>query len=206
MKRLPWEPYIGLVTNACTYHLLDEGNIPEDLIPPSHFASSSHSTGANRCVQIPTKKPPNSWINPGMISAPSEDSSLSNPWIALTQAQQEILELKRETQRLLMLQGGSIRTPLDYRADQRARYLCIKIYIFRNTLPVIWVGIRAYSCGLFLICRSEERGDNWSRWESEWRLEAEKHRAEAERLKGQVEALKEIAERCREDIRDKDCR
>lgn len=43
-----------------------------------------------------------------------------------------------------------------------------------------------------------------SRWESEWRLEAEKHKAEAERLKGQVEALKEIAERCREEVRDKD--
>lgn len=72
-----------------------------------------------------------------------------------------------------MLQGGSIRTAVDYHSDQRAR--------------------------------SKERGDNWSRWESEWRLEAEKHKAEAERLKGQVEALKEIAERCREEMRDKDC-
>lgn len=56
----------------------------------------------------------------------------------------------------------------------------------------------------FLLCRSKDRGGNLSRWESEWRLEAEKHKAEAERLKGQVEALKEIAERCREEVRDKD--
>ncbi|XP_030602462.1 coiled-coil alpha-helical rod protein 1 [Archocentrus centrarchus] len=147
--------------------------IPEDLIPPSHFASSGHSTGANRCVQIPVTQPPSSWINPGIISAPSGDPIHANPWLALTQAQQEILELRKDNQKLLMLRGGSIRTAVDYQSDQRAR--------------------------------SKERGDNWSRWESEWRLEAEKHKAEAERLKGQVEALKEIAERCREEMRDKDC-
>ncbi|XP_063342236.1 coiled-coil alpha-helical rod protein 1 isoform X1 [Pelmatolapia mariae] len=145
---------------------------PEDLIPPSHFASSAHSAGANRCVQIPATQPPISWINQGMISAPSSgEPSPANPWLAINQAQQEILELRKENQRILMLQGDSIRTP-DYRSDCRAR--------------------------------SKDRGGNWSRWESEWRLEAEKHKAEAERLKGQVEALKEIAERCREEVRDKD--
>ncbi|KAL3971245.1 BRCA1-A complex subunit BRE [Sarotherodon galilaeus] len=145
---------------------------PEDLIPPSHFASSAHSAGANRCVQMPATQPPISWINQGMISAPSSgEPSPANPWLAINQAQQEILELRKENQRILMLQGDSIKTP-DYRSDCRAR--------------------------------SKDRGENWSRWESEWRLEAEKHKAEAERLKGQVEALKEIAERCREEVRDKD--
>lgn len=48
------------------------------------------------------------------------------------------------------------------------------------------------------------RREQRSRWESEWRLEAEKHKADAERLKGQVEALKETAGRHREEIRDRD--
>lgn len=57
---------------------------------------------------------------------------------------------------------------------------------------------------LFLKCRSTNRSEQWSRLESEWRLEAEKHKAEAERLKGQVEALKETADRYRTEMRDKD--
>lgn len=57
---------------------------------------------------------------------------------------------------------------------------------------------------IFLKHRCAERSEQWSRWESEWRLEAEKHKAEAERLKGQVEALKETAGRHREEMRDKD--
>ncbi|XP_034060155.1 coiled-coil alpha-helical rod protein 1 isoform X5 [Gymnodraco acuticeps] len=55
-----------------------------------------------------------------------------------------------------------------------------------------------------IMARCGERSEQWSRLESEWRLEAEKHKAEAERLKGQVEALKETAGRHREEMRDRD--
>ncbi|XP_031176268.1 coiled-coil alpha-helical rod protein 1 isoform X2 [Sander lucioperca] len=148
-------------------------NIQEDLVPPSHFASSVQSAGAHRGVQITGTLPPISWINPGVTSVPSGDPSPANPWLAITQAQQEILELRKENQRIMMLQGDRIRgmIPMDHPSDLRAR------------------------CA--------ERSEQWSRWESEWRLEAEKHKAEAERLKGQVESLKEAAGRHREDMRDR---
>ncbi|XP_033969832.1 coiled-coil alpha-helical rod protein 1 [Trematomus bernacchii] len=146
-------------------------NIQDDLVPPSHFTSSVQSAGAQRGVQTAGKQPPFSWIKRGV---PSEDHSPANSWLAFTQAQQEILELRKENHRILMLQGDSIRgkNSVDHPSDIMAR------------------------CG--------ERSDQWSRLESEWRLEAEKHKAEAERLKGQVEALKETAGRHREEMRDRD--
>ncbi|XP_044079620.1 coiled-coil alpha-helical rod protein 1 [Siniperca chuatsi] len=150
-------------------------NIQKDLVPPSHFASSVQSAGAHRGAQIPGTLPPISWINPGLTSVPSGDPSPANPWLAITQAQQEILELRKENQRIMMLQGdsrGRGRIPVDHPSDLRAR------------------------CA--------ERSEQWSRWESEWHLEAEKHMAEAERLKGQVEALKDTAGRHREEMRDRD--
>ncbi|CAB1316330.1 unnamed protein product [Coregonus sp. 'balchen'] len=49
--------------------------------------------------------------------------------------------------------------------------------------------------------RSGERGEQASRWETEWRLDTERLRAESERLRGQVEALKETAGRQREEMR-----
>ncbi|XP_070773896.1 coiled-coil alpha-helical rod protein 1 [Enoplosus armatus] len=149
-------------------------NIQKDLVPPSHFASGVQSAEAHRGVQTPGTLPPISWINPGVTSVSSGDPSPTNPWLAITQAQQEILELRKENQRIMMLQGGSIRgrIPVDHPSDLRAR------------------------CA--------ERSEQWSRWESEWHLEAEKHKAEAERLKGQVEALKDTAGRHREEMRDRD--
>nr|XP_033955203.1 coiled-coil alpha-helical rod protein 1 isoform X2 [Pseudochaenichthys georgianus] len=146
-------------------------NIQDDLVPPSHFTSSVQSAGAQRGVQTAGKQPPFSWVKQGV---PSEDHSPANPWLAFTQAQQEILELRKENHRILMLQGDSIRGKhsVDHPSDIMAR------------------------CG--------ERSEQWSRLESEWRLEAEKHKAEAERLKGQVEALKETAGRHREEMRDRD--
>ncbi|TDH04819.1 hypothetical protein EPR50_G00136380 [Perca flavescens] len=148
-------------------------NIQEDLVPPSHFASSVQSAGAHRGVQITGTLPPISWINPGVTSVPSGDPSPANPWLAITQAQQEILELRKENQRIMKIQGDSIRgrIPMDHPSDHRAR------------------------CA--------ERREQWSRWESEWRLKAEKHKAEAERLKEQVESLKETAGRHREEMRDR---
>ncbi|XP_072231355.1 coiled-coil alpha-helical rod protein 1 [Leuresthes tenuis] len=147
-------------------------NIKGDLVPPSQFASSVQSAGAQRVVQTPA--PPISWITPVLTSAPSGEPSPANPWLAITQAQQEIMELRKENQRIMMLQGESIRgkTTEDHRTDLRMR--------------------------------STGNREQWPRQESEWRLEAEKHKAEAERLKGQVEALKETAEGYREEIRDKD--
>ncbi|XP_068455821.1 coiled-coil alpha-helical rod protein 1 [Clinocottus analis] len=143
-------------------------NIQEDLVPPSHFTSSVQSAGAHKGSPTPI-----SWINPGTTSIQSRDPSPNNPWLAITQAQQEILELKRENQRILMLQGDSLRVNhADHQSDHSAR------------------------CG--------EKGEQRSRWESEWRLEAEKHKAEAERLKGQVDVLKQTAGRHREEMRDRD--
>ncbi|XP_038565124.1 coiled-coil alpha-helical rod protein 1 [Micropterus salmoides] len=149
-------------------------NIQKDLVPPSHFTTNVQSAGAHRGTQIPGTLPPISWINPARTSVPSGDPSPVNPWLAITQAQQEILELRKENQRIMMLQGDGIRgmIPLDRPSDLRAR------------------------CA--------ERSEQWSRWESEWHLEAEKHKAEAERLKGQVEALKDTAGRHREEMRDRD--
>ncbi|XP_074467133.1 coiled-coil alpha-helical rod protein 1 [Sebastes fasciatus] len=149
-------------------------NNQEELVPPSHFASSAQSAGAHRGVQIAGTPLPISWINPGVTSVPSGDPSPANPWLAITQAQQEILELRKENQRIMVLQGDSIRgrIPVDHPSDLRAR------------------------CA--------ERSEQWSRRESEWRLESEKHKAEAERLKGQVEALKETAGRHREEMRERE--
>ncbi|XP_029303254.1 coiled-coil alpha-helical rod protein 1 isoform X2 [Cottoperca gobio] len=149
-------------------------NIQDDLVPPSHFASSVQSAGAHRGVQIAGKPPAISWIKPGITSVPSGDPSPANPWLAIAHAQQDISELRKENQRIMMLQGDSIkgRIPVEHPPD--------------------------------LMARCAERSEHWSRWESEWRLEAEKHKAEAERLKGQVEALKETAGRHREEMRDRE--
>ncbi|XP_069581639.1 coiled-coil alpha-helical rod protein 1 isoform X3 [Brachyistius frenatus] len=148
-------------------------NIQEGLVPPSHFASSVQSTGSHSGLKISATQPPISWINPGVTSVPSGDPHPADQWLAIMQAQQEILQLRRENQRIMMLHGDSTRgrTSLDHPSDLGAR--------------------------------SKERDEQRSRFESEWRLETEKHKAEVERLKGQVEALRETAEKYREEMRDK---
>ncbi|XP_041808504.1 coiled-coil alpha-helical rod protein 1 [Chelmon rostratus] len=149
-------------------------NIQKDLVPPSHFASGVQPAGQHRGVQISGTTPPISWINSGVTSLPSGVPGPANPWPAISQAQQEILELRKENQRIMMLQGDSIRgrIPVDHPSDLRER------------------------CA--------ERSEQWSRRELEWRLEAEKHKADAERLKRQVESLKDTAGRHREEMRDRD--
>lgn len=198
----------AVVVNACAHVnivLCYVGNIQKDLVPPSHFASSVQSAGAHRGVQIPGTQPPISWINPGVTSAPSGDPSPANPWLAITQAQQEILELRKENQRIMMLQGDRGRIPLDHPSDRRTRYTTICfIWSEISLLSVSWVAYWLHEYLLVLKHRCAERSEQWSRWESEWHLEAEKHKAEAERLKGQVEALKETAGRHREEMRDRD--
>ncbi|XP_030294927.1 coiled-coil alpha-helical rod protein 1 [Sparus aurata] len=149
--------------------------VQNDLVPPSHFASSVPFAGPHRAVQNPGATPTISWVSPVVASVPSGDPSPASPWLAISQAQQEILELRKENQRIMMLQGDSIRgrIPVDDPSGPRTRFV--------------------------------ERSEQWSRWESEWRQEAEKHKAEAERLKRQVEALKDTAGSHREEMRDRDC-
>ncbi|XP_030010956.1 coiled-coil alpha-helical rod protein 1 isoform X2 [Sphaeramia orbicularis] len=90
------------------------GNVQRDLVPPSHFATSVHST--TRGVKMPVTAPPISWTNSGKAAVPPADPSHNNPWFAITQAQQEILELRKENQRIMMLQAESIRerSPADH--------------------------------------------------------------------------------------------
>lgn len=147
-----------------------------------------------------------SWINTGVTSTPSGDPSPPNPWLAISQAQQEILELRKENQRIMMLQKDSIRgrIPVDPPSDLKARYTNNVFLYGKKYHYWLSVGWHIGNKSLFLKHRCEEGSEQWSRWESEWRLEAEKHKAEAERLKRQVEALKNTAERHSEEIRDRD--
>ncbi|XP_028322599.1 coiled-coil alpha-helical rod protein 1 isoform X2 [Gouania willdenowi] len=141
-------------------------SIQEDLVPPSHFASSLQSCGENRqSVHYPATLSSISWVIPGATSV-SSGNITSNSRHAISQAQKEICELKQENQRLTRLQKGE--QPLH-----------------------LWM-------------RPTEKAEQWSRWESEKWLEAEKSKAEVERLKGQVEALKETAESYRKEVGDKD--
>nr|XP_015816454.2 coiled-coil alpha-helical rod protein 1 isoform X1 [Nothobranchius furzeri] len=148
-------------------------SIQRDLVPPSHFVSTVQPAGAPRAPGG-TPPPPTSWINSVPTSAPSGDPRPASPWLAITLAQQEILKLKKENQRIMMLQGNIMREKTN-----------------ENHLPAF----QTRSAG-----GNEER----SRWESEWWLDAERLRAEGERLKGQVDALKETAAKYREETRDKD--
>uniref|UniRef100_A0A3Q2TXV1 Coiled-coil alpha-helical rod protein 1 n=1 Tax=Fundulus heteroclitus TaxID=8078 RepID=A0A3Q2TXV1_FUNHE len=153
-------------------------NIQGDLVPPSHFALTLQSTEAQGASGTPSPSqppPPHTpWVKPAVTRTPPGDPGIVNPWLAITQTQQDVLQLKKQNQRIMTLQGD-IR-----RGNASAEDL------------------------LDIRTRSSGRSERCSRWDSEWLLEAEKHKAEAERLKGQVEALKETAERYREEMRDKD--
>ncbi|XP_019719568.1 coiled-coil alpha-helical rod protein 1 isoform X4 [Hippocampus comes] len=114
-------------------------------------------------------------MKPSVPAAPPKD-----PWLGGTNTQREILTQRKENQSAVMLQGHNTRgrTPEENVSDLRTSSHLLKH-------------------------RSRERGDQWSRWEEEWCLEAEKHKAEAERLKEQMEALKDTVQRYREEIRVK---
>ncbi|XP_032433258.1 coiled-coil alpha-helical rod protein 1 isoform X1 [Xiphophorus hellerii] len=149
-------------------------NIQEDLVPPSHFASTVPSTEAQTASGSTSQPhPPHMrWVNQAITRTPPGAPSIVKPWLTITPNQQEIFEMKKENQRIMMLQGNSRRGRMS--AD-----------------PLSDVGTREWS-------------EQWSRWDSEWLREAEKLKTEAERSKGQVEALKETSERYREELRDKD--
>ncbi|XP_046906470.1 coiled-coil alpha-helical rod protein 1 isoform X2 [Hypomesus transpacificus] len=72
----------------------------KDLMTPSHFTASFQSTS----IAVPgaTRAPgttPLTWVTP----APTTQTM--DPWLAINQAKQEILELRKENQRIMMLQG-----------------------------------------------------------------------------------------------------
>ncbi|XP_029374587.1 coiled-coil alpha-helical rod protein 1 [Echeneis naucrates] len=147
-------------------------SVQEDLVPPSHFASSVQTAGTQRGIQIPSTPTLVPWMTSDVTSAPPGKPSPDDPWLAITQARQEILELRKENQRILMLQESSIRgrLPVDHQSNVRAR--------------------------------PADTSEQWSKWELECCLEVEKHKAEAERLKGQVKALKESVAKHREEVKD----
>ncbi|XP_074529279.1 coiled-coil alpha-helical rod protein 1 [Halichoeres trimaculatus] len=90
----------------------------KELIPPSHFASTTQSAGALKSAKVQDASAPMSWINPRTTSMPSGNPSPPNPWLAISRAQQEILELKRENQRIMMSQlenRGAVAQTSDHR-------------------------------------------------------------------------------------------
>lgn len=95
-----------------------------DLVPPSHFASSAQFAGPNR---IPTT----TGTTQSLRRVTSGDPGSSNPWLALSQPQQEIMERRKENQRIKMLHHDSVRgnSPVDAVSDLlRARYVTVFIY------------------------------------------------------------------------------
>nr|XP_046162419.1 coiled-coil alpha-helical rod protein 1 isoform X4 [Oncorhynchus gorbuscha] len=143
------------------------------LMPPSHFTASTQSASIIVPGTVTGRgTTPIKWVT--HATTPPSDSGPANPWLTMAQAKKEILELHRENQRILMLQGDCSR------------------------------GTESTEDSAHSIARSGARGEQASRWETEWRLDTERFRAESERLKGQVEALKEVGGRQREEMRDKE--
>lgn len=66
------------------------------------------------------------------------DQSPLSPWLAISQAQQEILELRKENQRIMMLQKDGIRgrIPVDPSSDHRARYPKYVFFYVKNAIIV----------------------------------------------------------------------
>ncbi|XP_056450895.1 coiled-coil alpha-helical rod protein 1 [Gadus chalcogrammus] len=157
------------------------GNIQKDLMPPSHFTSAVQTSSSVRGVQTSASVR-------GVHNQPAAESwssaagpGVSNPaaaWLAVSRAQGEVLELRKENQRLMMLQGDSLRGR-SRSTDSNGRFV---------------EGGGGGGGG----------GEGWMRLEAEWRVRVETQRVEAERLRGQLEALKESEERQRGELRDKD--
>ncbi|XP_072302479.1 coiled-coil alpha-helical rod protein 1 [Eucyclogobius newberryi] len=84
-----------------------KAKVQDDLVPPSHFASSVSSAAAQRSTggKMPVTATPINWTKPSLTSLHTPDKSQSNYWLAISQAHQEILELKKANQRLMMQQA-----------------------------------------------------------------------------------------------------
>lgn len=93
-------------------------------MPPSHFASSAQFAGQNRVVTTSGTTPPLHWVSQGLSS---RDPSSPNPWLAISQAQQEIMELRKENQRIKILYQDSVHgsSPKDAKSAFRPRYVTL---------------------------------------------------------------------------------
>lgn len=98
------------------------------LMPPSHFASSAQFAGPNR---IPSAFETTHSLRRVNRGATSGDPASFHPWLALSQPQQEIMEGRRENQRIKMLHldGARGSSPVDAISDiLRAR--CVAVFFF----------------------------------------------------------------------------
>ncbi|CAL8362403.1 unnamed protein product [Lota lota] len=144
------------------------GHIQKNLMPPSHFASAVQTAASLRGVHNqPAAEPWSCAAGPGV-------SSPAAAWLAVSRAQGEVLELRKENQRMMMLQGDALRGR-SRSTDSNGRFV-----------------------------DGGGGGDGWVRLEAEWRVQVETQRVEAERLRGQLEVLRESEERQRGELRDKD--
>ncbi|XP_007563168.1 coiled-coil alpha-helical rod protein 1 [Poecilia formosa] len=138
-------------------------NIQEDLVPPSHFASTVPSTEAQRASGSTSQPhPPHMrWVNQAITGTPPGAPSILKPWLAITQTQQETFEMKKENQRIMTLRGNSRRGRMS-----------------ADPLSDVRTGSREWS-------------DQWSRWDSEWLREAERSKGQVEALKETSERYRE---------------
>ena len=94
----------------CAFHLrilrkskLYSVNLQKDLMPPSRFTFAAQTSASVRGVHNqPGVESWSSAAGPGV-------SSPAAVWLAVSRAQGEVLELRKENQRLMMLQGDSLR-------------------------------------------------------------------------------------------------
>ncbi|XP_018592566.2 coiled-coil alpha-helical rod protein 1 isoform X1 [Scleropages formosus] len=147
-----------------------------DLMTPSHFTLFPKS--------VPSVAKPGLSANEGAraswaVPSPSAPvgTAHSNPWFAIAEAKQEILELRRENQRLMQLHG-------DITGAQN-----------QSLHEVVTSTSRSGGKGNQLTTMYGE---------TEWRLDTERLKAEVERLRGQLDALKEASGRQRDEIRERE--
>ncbi|KAK7925583.1 hypothetical protein WMY93_007893 [Mugilogobius chulae] len=89
-----------------------KSKVQEKLVPPSHFASTVPSAGAQRATggKMPATATPINWAKPSLTSLPTADHNHSSYWLAISQTQQEILELKKANQKLMMQPAENLNT------------------------------------------------------------------------------------------------
>ncbi|CAL1573690.1 unnamed protein product [Knipowitschia caucasica] len=81
------------------------GNAQNNLVPPSHFASTLYSGGVHRSTggKMPGTTSPINWTKPSLTSLPlAPDQNYGNYGLTISQTQQEIFKLKKDNQKLKM--------------------------------------------------------------------------------------------------------
>lgn len=101
-------------------------------MPPSHFASTVPSTEAQTASGSTSQPHPPQmrWVNQAITRTPPGAPSIVKPWLAITPNQQEMFEMKKENQRIMMLQGNSRlgRMSADPLSDVGTRYFhCVSL-------------------------------------------------------------------------------